>query len=70
VEKQTSGGGPRKPSYRLTFSDAVKVWQLHWQGWFQNRIAAQFDVNPGRVNEVIKGLAHMGSKEAAKNGLQ
>jgi hypothetical protein len=65
----TSGNGPRKPSYRLTFADAVKIWQLHWQGWYQNRIAAYFDVNQGRVNEVLKGLKHMGSKEAAQSGL-
>jgi hypothetical protein len=69
MQNATSGGGPRTPSYRLTFSDAVKIWQLHSEGWFQNRIAAEFDVNPGRVNEVIKGLSHLGSKEAAQNGL-
>jgi len=59
----------RKPSYRLTFSDAVKVWLLHWQGEFQNRIAATFDVNPGRVNEVLKGFRHPGSEQAARSSL-
>ena len=44
-----------RPSYRLTPDDAVVIWLLHWEGEFQNRIAAQFDVNPGRVNEVLKG---------------
>lgn len=44
-----------RPSYRLTRDDAVVIWHLHWEGEFQNRIAAQFDVNPGRVNEVLKG---------------
>lgn len=44
-----------RPSYRLTCDDAVVIWHLHWEGEFQNRIAAQFDVNPGRVNEVLKG---------------
>lgn len=56
----------RKPSYRLTFADAVKVWLLHWQGEFQNRIAAMFDVNPGRVNEVLKGDRHPGAEQAAR----
>jgi len=34
-------------------------------GKFQNRIAASFDVNPGRVNEVLKERKHTGSKEDA-----
>lgn len=55
----------KKPSYRLTFHDAVRVWKMHWDGWFQNRIAAEFDVNPGRVNEVLKGHKHVGSREVA-----
>lgn len=55
----------RKPSYRLTFDDAVEIWIRHWKGEFQNRIAASLDVNPGRVNEVLKGLAHNGSRDIA-----
>lgn len=55
----------RKPSYRLTYDDAVKVWLLHWEGHFQNRIAAMFDTNPGRVNEVLKEHTHLGSKADA-----
>lgn len=54
-----------KPSHRLTFDEAVQVWILHWQGHFQNRVAAMFDTNPGRVNEVLKGLRHKGSREEA-----
>ena len=53
------------PSHKLTFDDAVAVWLCHWNGKFQNRIAASFDVNPGRVNEVLKERVHVGSKEAA-----
>jgi hypothetical protein len=45
---------PRKPSKKLTLHDAVKIWHRYWDGEFQNRIAADLDVNPGRVNEVIK----------------
>ena len=45
----------RKSSRRLTLQDAVKVWKLRATGMFQHRIAALFDVNPGRVNEVLKG---------------
>ena len=54
-----------KPSYKLNFEDAVSIWIRHWNGEFQNRIAASFDVNPGRVNEVLKERLHPGSKEAA-----
>jgi hypothetical protein len=33
-----------------------------------NRIAAHFDVNPGRVTEVKKGELHPGSLEALAGG--
>ena len=54
------------PSYRLTFADAVRVWIRHWRGEYQNRIAADYDVNPGRVNEVLKERSHIGSKAVAR----
>lgn len=56
---------PRQPSNRLSFEDAIEVWLHHWKGEFQNRIASLFDVNPARINEIIKGKLHPGSKEAA-----
>ena len=56
----------QKPSRSLTFKDAIKVWHLYWKGEFQNRIAALFDVNPGRINEIIKGKLHAGSEQAAR----
>lgn len=55
----------KPPTYQLTFDDAVDIWDRHWSGEFQHRIAAAFDVNPGRVNEVLKGTKHAGSREAA-----
>ncbi|WFU02089.1 hypothetical protein QA648_18655 [Rhizobium sp. CB3171] len=54
-----------KRSYVLTFDDAVEIWLQSWSGEFQNRIAASFDVNPGRVNEVLKERKHVGSREVA-----
>jgi hypothetical protein len=54
-----------QPSYTLTFDDAIQIWLRHWAGEFQNWIAASFDVNPGRVNEVLKERKHVGSREAA-----
>jgi hypothetical protein len=55
----------QKPSYKLTFEDAVNIWLRSWNGEFQHRIAADYDVNPGRVNEVLKGYMHSGSCEVA-----
>ena len=57
---------PNAPSYRLTFEDAVQIHRMLWDGWFQNRIAAQFDVNPGRISEVKQGVLHPGSYEEAR----
>lgn len=54
-----------KPSYTLTFEDAVEIWLRSWSGEFQNRIAASFDVNPARVNEVLKERKHIGSRGVA-----
>ena len=41
-----------KPSYSLTFNDAVEIWRRHWNHEFQHRIAADYDVNPGRINAI------------------
>ncbi|TBN48514.1 hypothetical protein EYF88_13500 [Paracoccus sediminis] len=54
------------PSHRLTYDDAVQIWLRHWRGKYQNRIAAFFDVNPGRVNEVLKSRRFLGSEQAAR----
>src|SRR5262245_31620902 len=45
-------------SYTLTFEDAIQVWHRHWDGEFQHRIAATFDVNPGRISEVLNEHKH------------
>jgi hypothetical protein len=57
------------PSYKLTFEDAIMIWLRHWNGEFQNRIAASYDVNPGRVSEVLKERIHNGSRKIAGNKL-
>lgn len=53
--------------YRLTFDDAVNVWNRYLNGEFQHHIAASFQVNPGRVNEILKGHKHVGSEQAARS---
>jgi hypothetical protein len=57
----------KPPSYKLTFEDAKQVWRRHRAGEYQNRIAALFDVNPGRVNEVLKEHIHIGSRVASES---
>lgn len=42
-----------KPSKPVTLAMARDFVRLHKRGWFQNRIAAKWDVNPGRVCEVV-----------------
>lgn len=46
---------PRRPSRRLTEADAIVILSRVYQGEFQNRIAADYDVNPGRISEIKKG---------------
>src|SRR5262249_33528105 len=41
----------RQPSRRLSFDEAVEIHRRLRRGEFVNRIAAHFDVNPGRVSE-------------------
>jgi hypothetical protein len=50
---------------KLTFDEAVDVWLRYWSGQFQHDIAADYGINPGRVNEVLKERVHIGSKQVA-----
>ena len=58
--------GPKRERRSLSFEEAVAVWRLYWRGVYQDRIAAMFDVNPGRVSEVVKRRKHIGSEDAAR----
>lgn len=51
-ERDPEKGKPSKPVTRLM---AQQFHTLRKRGWFVNRIAAEFDVNPGRVSEVLNG---------------
>jgi hypothetical protein len=39
----------------LTETDAVQIWQRRLNGEAQHLIAAEFNVNPGRIAEVLSG---------------
>lgn len=45
-----------RPSRHLTIEDAKRIWQLRREGELQSRIAAELDVNQGRISEVLKGM--------------
>ena len=55
-----------QPSYRLTEADAIEVWKRYTDGEYQNRIAAFFDVNQGRISEILTGKVYAGSENAAR----
>lgn len=54
-------------SSRLTLEDAVAIWHMRQKGMCQHDIAATFRVNPGRVNEVLKGKRFPESERIARN---
>ena len=45
----------RKPSYRIKPSDVPIIKKRIQRGDFLNRIAADYDVNPGRISEIKSG---------------
>lgn len=47
----------RNPSRQLTWQDVAEIKKLLEEGHFQNRIAAKYDVNPGRISEIKTGKA-------------
>ncbi|MBS1053519.1 hypothetical protein JK201_07970 [Gluconobacter kondonii] len=47
----------RKPSKKLTHLDAQIIIARLATKEYQNRIAADFDVNPGRISEIKTGKA-------------
>lgn len=57
----------RKPSYTLTFNDAVNIHIRISNGELQSRIAADYDVNGGRISEVNTNKLHPGSRDVAMN---
>ena len=52
-------------SRRLRLSDAIDIWRIRLQGEVQHRIAAKFDVNQGRISEILSGKRFPAAKELA-----
>lgn len=53
-----SGGHPRRPSKRIDPRDVPVIKKRILMGEFLNRIAADFDVNPGRISEIKSGYKY------------
>lgn len=45
----------REPSYRIRPSDVPIIKKRIREGEFLNRIASDYDVNPGRISEIKTG---------------
>jgi hypothetical protein len=54
---------PRKTKF--TLEEAVDVWLRRWSGQYQHEIAAAYVINVRAVNQVLKEVTHVGSKEIA-----
>nr|WP_295742125.1 hypothetical protein [uncultured Acidocella sp.] len=46
---------PREPSKKLTENDVLEIKKRLQKKEFQHRIAADYDVNPGRISEINTG---------------
>jgi predicted XRE-type DNA-binding protein len=51
----------------LTLSDAVEIWHRRSAGEAQHKIAAAFDVNQGRISEILSGKRFPAAKRLAQN---
>jgi hypothetical protein len=51
-------GPGRKPSYTIRPTDVPFIKKRIREGDFLNRIAADYDVNPGRISEIKAGLRY------------
>lgn len=55
VDDKAPRRGIRKPSRQLSSREAAIIKARIRKGEFLNRIAADFDVNPGRISEIKTG---------------
>ena len=51
----------------LTLSYAVEIWHRRSAGEAQHKIAAAFDVNQGRISEILSGKRFPAAKRLAQN---
>jgi hypothetical protein len=56
-----------KTSRHLTLNDAVEIWRRRSNGEAQHKIAAAFNVNQGRISEILSGRRFSAAKRLAQN---
>jgi len=54
-------------SRHLTLHDAIEIWHRRSAGEAQHKIAAAFDVNQGRISEILSGKRFPAAKRLAQN---
>lgn len=53
-------------SRHLTLNDAIEIWRRRSNGEAQHKIAALFDVNQGRISEILSGRRYPAAKRLAQ----
>jgi transcriptional regulator with XRE-family HTH domain len=53
-------------SRHLSLNDAVEIWNRRSAGEAQHKIAAAFDVNQGRISEILSGRRYPAAKRLAQ----
>jgi len=51
----------------LTLSNAIEVWRRRSVGEAQRKIATAYDVNQGRISEILSGRRFPAAKRLAQN---
>jgi transcriptional regulator with XRE-family HTH domain len=54
-------------SRHLTLDDAIQIWRRRSNGEAQHKIAAAFDVNQGRICEILSGKRFPAAKRLAQS---
>jgi transcriptional regulator with XRE-family HTH domain len=54
-------------SRHLTLSDAIEIWRRRSAGEAQHKIAAAYDVNQGRISEILSGRRFPAAKRLTQN---
>lgn len=62
--KSWEGDHPRKPSRAIDPRDVPVIKKRIRNGEFLNRIASDYDVNPGRISEIKNGCRYAGISAA------
>lgn len=55
MARKNPQSGPRRPSRNINIADVPLIKKRILSGEFLNRIAADYDVNPGRISEIKTG---------------